>query len=308
MIFKKCGIIIKIKSVFLSMLFIAIAACPGYAQQGTSPKFSYLRDFDFKDTMSAKLTGPARVIEHDKRQGLNLTSIHSVLQMKAHTLKNNEGIVSLWVMPLEDLSPYRDRERMGMNNPNYRIYPFLSDYPTPQEEKNSNFKFLWSTSWHPSIRVQFGKGNFYEDNFDYPHVASVSVSHFTVHAKKWYQFTLTWNYSKDRYSLYANGILIGREDQFRENKLRRDSVNPSLYIGNPTLCYSDIRFFDRELSAKDIYDGFRQQSSHFDPELEKELRYTYAGKGRKKFDFQSGPGCVKKLSLTLQSPSERDSF
>jgi hypothetical protein len=296
------------KSFLLSLNIIAMAICPLYAQQDVSPRFSYLENFEFKDTTSFKLTGPARIIEQDGRQGLNLTSIHSVLQMKAHTLKNNEGTVSLWVMSLEDLSPYRDRDKMGMNNPNYNNYPFLSDNPNPQDDRNAHFKFLWSTAWHPSIRVQFGKGNFYDDNFKYPHLAFVSVSHFTIHAKKWYQFTLTWNHDKEQYSLYANGILIGREDQFKQNKLRRDSINTSVYIGNPTLCYSDIRFFDRQLSAKDIYDGFKKQVSHFHAELEKELQYTYAGKQKKQFDFQPGADWMKKLSLTLQSPSDRDSF
>jgi hypothetical protein len=55
------------------------------------------------------------VIEQDGRQGLNMTSIHSVLQMKGHSLKNIEGAVSMGVMSLENLSLFRDRENVGLN-------------------------------------------------------------------------------------------------------------------------------------------------------------------------------------------------
>lgn len=281
---------------------------PLNAQNLSAPKFSYLSKFEFKDTSMCKVKGSYRIIEQDGRQGLNTTNIHSTLEMKAHTLKSKTGTVSIWVMSLEDLTPYRDREKMGMNNPNYPNYPFLSDNPNPQNVQSANFKFFWCTAWHPSIKAQFGKGYFYQDNFIYPHFAFVSVSHFSLKARKWYQFTLTWNYAKEQYTLYANGILIGKQDQFKQNKMRRDSVNTSLFTGNPTLCYSDIRFYDTELSAKEVYSGFRKQVTHYDAELEKEFQYTYLGKKHKTFDFTPGADWIKELSLTFQKASDLDSI
>jgi len=299
-------VITKFYMVWISLYVLTIGFT--FAQQNEVPKYRYLKEFEFSDTTSFKITGSARVISQDNRQGLNMTSIHSVLQMKAHTLKNNTGTVSLWIMSLEDLSPYRDRDKMGMSNPDYSNYPFLSDNPKPQDDKNANFKFLWSTAWHPSLRVQFGKGNFYGDNFKYPHLAFISVSHFIIQSRKWYQFTLTWNHNKEQYSLYANGILIGREDQFKQNKMRKDSINSSIYTGNPTLCYSDICFYNQELSAKEVYNNFRTQVSCFDVEIERELQYTYEGKDHRRFDFQLSKDWIKKLSLSFQSPSDKDSL
>jgi hypothetical protein len=75
-----------------------------------TPVYRYLNDFKFSNPQE-KLKGPARVITRDGREGLNMTSIHSALEMKAHTLKGNAGSVSLWVMSLEDLATYRDRDK-----------------------------------------------------------------------------------------------------------------------------------------------------------------------------------------------------
>lgn len=308
MTFKLKFSFLKIRPFFVSLGFVFLAIQALYGQQKISPKYSYLENFDFKDTTMVRLKGPARIISSGGRQGLNTTSIHSVLKLKAHTLKEDKGSVSLWVMSLEDLSPYRDRDKMGMDNSDYRNYPLLSDNPNPQHEKDANFKWLWSTAWHPSLRAQFGKGNFYDDNFKYPHLAFISVSHFTLTAKKWYQFTLTWNHSKAQYTLYANGILIGKEDHFKQDKFRRDSMNNALFTGNPSLCYSDIRFYEQELTEKEVYSGFRQQVIQFDAALENELQYTYAGKLRKTFDFQPGKDWTPKLALTLQSPADKDNF
>jgi len=298
----------KSRSIFLSLSILIITLCDLSGQQAVNPKYIYLNNFDFKDTTLCKLNGPARIINFHGRQGLNTTSIHSVLEMKAHTLKQNQGTVTLWVLSLEDLSSYRDKANMDMNNPYFNNYPLLSDNLLPQNVESANFKFLWSTNWHPSLIVQFGKGNFYDDTFKYPHLAFVSVSHFTFQNKKWYQFALTWDHAREQYALYVNGILIGREDHFTQDKMRRDSINSSLYTGNPTLCYSDIRFYDQMLSEKEIYSRFKQEVTVFDPEFEKSLQYTYAGKNRKKFEFQPSGDWTKKMSVTLQSPSHIDSF
>jgi hypothetical protein len=292
--------------VVLFLVFTGLLKVNG--QSPIKPQYRYLATFDFNDTTSLKLKGPARVISQDGREGLNMTSIHSALQLKAHSLKSNAGAVSLWVMSLEDLSTYRDRVKMDMNNPYYGNYPFLSDNPNPQNVDSANFKFLWSTFWHPSLRVQFGKGNFYDDNFRYPHRAFVSVSHFSLKQYKWYQFTLTWNYQQEHYSLYVNGILIGREDHFKQRSFHRDSVNTSIYAGNPTLCLSDIRFYNRELNAKEIYTDYRQQATSFDPKLERELLYTYSGQNRKKFEFHPDGRWKNKLNLSLSKPTDRDSL
>jgi hypothetical protein len=211
-------------------------------------------------------------------------------------------------MSLEDMQCYPNQGSMKMNNPDYRTYPFLSDNPNPQNYDDANFKFVWQLNWHPSVIVQFSKGNFYHGAFVYPHKAVTSACHFSFKANTWYQFSLSWDYEAEHYSLYVNGILIGREDQYRATSLAHDKVNPSLFTGNPTLCYSDICFYDQTLTPSEIEVNFRKEHTHFDAELDKEMRYTYLGEGREKFTWLPDKSWVNSLNLSLQTSSDRDSL
>lgn len=152
---------------------------PVFGQESPSPTFSYLNQFSFTDSATNKLAGPARVINFENRKGLNLTSIHSVLQLKAHTMKEEQGTVTMWVMSLEDLGTSNGKASMDKSNPYWKIYPLLSDYPDPQDVINANFKMVWMNAWHPNLIGLFGKDKFYENAFDMPHKAAVAVSHFS---------------------------------------------------------------------------------------------------------------------------------
>jgi hypothetical protein len=272
------------------------------------PKYTYLHDLELDESYEEQLKGPARVIEHEGRMGLNTTSIHSVFEMKSHTLGQMEGSVSFWVLSLEDLGSYPAKGNMGMGNPHFYTYPFLVDYPSPQQEVNAGFRFVWSPQWHPSLRVQFARGSFWPDAFKYPHAGLISVSHFSFKALKWYQFTLTWNHHVDEYILYLNGLEISRNDQFRTERARRDSVNSSLFLGNPTLAFSEVKFFKQVLTPEETYRQFRQQVKNFDPSLEQEILFTYQGKGRKPFRFDLTSDWNNKLDLDLQSTDQMDQF
>ena len=102
------------KHSIILFVFIAFTINIVIAQRIITPKYKYLSTFDFQDTALVRLSGPARVIEQDGRRGLNTTSIHSMLEMKAHTLNEKHGAVTLWVMSLEDLQCYADQSLMKM--------------------------------------------------------------------------------------------------------------------------------------------------------------------------------------------------
>lgn len=290
----------------LLLLLIMVHHFPGSAQ--VVPDYTYLHNLESSVDRNAILSGPARIIEHEGRMGLNTTSIHSVYEMKAHTLSQMEGSVSFWVLSLEDLSSYVAIGGMGIGNPHFYTYPLLVDYPKPQQDNNAGFRFVWSPSWHPSLRVQFAKGAFWRESFEYPHAGLISVSHFFFYALKWYQFTLTWNHHIDEYILYLNGLEISRNDQFRTERARRDSVNSSLFLGNPTLVFSEVKFFTKVLTREEIYRQFRQQVKKFDPDMEQEILYTYQGKDRKPFHFELTSDWKNKMDMNLKFPSQMNQF
>ena len=171
--------LIKITNLVIAIITgLAIPLSQTNAQPIVKPKFSYLSDFSFADTNSVKLTGPARVVSFDGRKGLNMTSIHSVLQLKSHNLKEKKGTLTMWIMPMEALSSFDSLPKMRISNSYYFNYNFLSDCQNPQDFRKSNFKLSWTPRWHPSLIAQFAKGTFYEEAFNMPHKAVVSVSHF----------------------------------------------------------------------------------------------------------------------------------
>ncbi|MBC7889665.1 MAG: DUF1961 family protein [Ferruginibacter sp.] len=290
------------------VILILVSSLTATGQVNIKPMYSYLDQFSFTDTLFQKLSGPARIVNFEGRKGLNITSIHSVLQLKAHNMKEPKGTVSMWVMSLEDLGTSNGKSSMDISNPYWRVYPLLSDCPDPQDLVNANFKMVWMNAWHPNLIALFGKDKLYENAFNMPHKALVEVSHFSFKRRTWYNFALTWDYDKDQYRMYVNGISIGREDQHTTQKFHRDAINSSLYLGNPTFCYSDIKFYDTNLNEKELYRLYKDEVTKFDPKLEDELQHTYAGKNFKPFTWKVDAGWKSKLNVTLTKPTDLDSF
>ena len=292
---------------FCLLIFILFSVVTSTAQ-GPSPVYTYLADFTFADKAKIELKGQARIIGLSGRRGLNTTSIHSVLEMKAHTLGKLKGTVSLWFMPLEDMSTFDTKPGMSKSNPDFYVYSFLSDNPAPQNYNAANFKLAWTPRWHPSLTALFGKGSFYEEAFNLPHKAAISVSHMAFKQNRWYQLALTWDYQKDQYDLYLNGIAIGSQNHFNPDKLYRDTVGSSLYTGNPALTISTIKFYDVVLEQKEVYADFKNTATSFSKEMEDELVGTYMGKGHGTFSWKPDASWQKKLSIDFSKPADLDSF
>jgi len=278
------------------------------AAQEHKPIYRYLNDSSTRSDPNVNVTGPVRLISLNGRKGLNLTSIHSLLELKQHTLNKRQGTVSLWFMPLEDLSAFDPKTGMSTSNKNWMTLPLLSDSNNPQDFDGGNFKLIWTPRWHPSLITMFAKGSFYQQAFDMPHAALISVSHLTFAKNTWYELTLSWDYDHDVYNLYLNGILIGRQDQFWAGAFRKDSAGASLYTGNPDLAMSTIDFYDSALSAQEVYKDFRRDATSFDQKLEDELVATYDGSGRGDFSWSLDASWHNELSLAFDKPSDLNNF
>ncbi|MHA4845041.1 DUF1961 family protein [Flavitalea antarctica] len=276
--------------------------------QNQKPIHSYIINASLKKDQRVKLDGPARLITVDGRTGLNITSIRTVLEMKAHTMKEKRGSVTMWVLSLEELATSFSYSGMAKSNPHWRYYPLLSDNPNPQNFDGASFKWVWYNGWHPNFIAMFGKERLYENAFNMPHKALISVSHFNIKPHTWYQYALTWDYEKDQYRMYVNGIEVGREDQYKTHRPHRDSINSSLYIGNPTFCYSDVNFYNHVLLPTEIQDRFKQTTTKFDQQLNDELLTTYAGKNPKPFSFNPDGSWKNQLNLSFKKTTHLDSF
>lgn len=278
------------------------------ATQSPQPLYTYLNNLPVVEAPNISLSGPARIVDLGGRKGVNTTSIHSVLELKQHTLNSPQGTVSIWFMPLEDISAFDPKPGMSTSNKNWLTYPFLSDSPNPQDFDNGNFKIAWTPRWHPSLIALFAKGSLYQQAFDLPHHALLSVSHLSFAKDTWYELTLSWDYDHDQYNLYLNGILIGKQDQFYGSKFYRDAVGSNLYTGNPDFAMSSIRFYDVALSAQDIYQDFRREATSFDKKLENELVATYDGDGRGPFSWHPDGSWHEEMSIDFKKPTDLENF
>jgi len=170
---------------------------------GQHPAYKYLSNGDISSTNDVNLRDPARVLKIGGRKGNNMTSVGSVIELKAHKMKLVKGTITVWVVSLEELSAFDNKPNFTKRNQNYSVYPFLWDCSNPIYFDKANFRLAWVTRWQPSIIAQFGKGTLYEEAYNIPHTALISVSHFVEKINKRYQFTLSWNYSTDQYTLYV---------------------------------------------------------------------------------------------------------
>jgi len=132
---------------YLSIAIFVFSFSSAFGQSIAKPVYTYLNDFSFSDTSGIKLKGPARVINVDGRKGLNLTSIRSVLELKAHNLKSEKGTITIWVMSLEELSAYDPKPAFSMDNPHFFIYPLSFGAKSTPVEKNV---------WHKLQFLQIG--------------------------------------------------------------------------------------------------------------------------------------------------------
>ena len=97
-IYMTCKNLINRILFLIALFWFSFSVSITLAQSTLKPLYSYLNEFSLSDSAKVNLKGPARVISFEGRKGLNTTSIHSALQLKAHNLKSNQGTVSLWVM------------------------------------------------------------------------------------------------------------------------------------------------------------------------------------------------------------------
>ena len=110
-----------------------------------------------------------------------------------------------------------------------------------------------------------------------------------------------------RQTLYINGIKVGSHDVTAE-RLGRDQCGDTLFMGNPTLCISELAFYNQVLSDEDVYNVYRREVTDFDSVYERKLKHIYTGAGLELFKFIPDEEWEKKLDLSLNTPKDLDSF
>ncbi|MBC8039811.1 MAG: DUF1961 family protein [Opitutaceae bacterium] len=253
------------------------------------------------------ISGPARILDLHGRKGINPTSIHTSIKLGAHNLNQPQGTVALWFFPLEDLTCSFLTSNMAMDNPHYANYVFLSDCPTPRDYGQANFNFQWSRE--NELRAKFFRGpvfwNGFEPGKQKAWVQAVPFNYFKQH--QWYQVAFTWDAPAKTMSLYVNGILVGKSDQFNREFIRELAAD-TLYAGCPALCHGTVDLYDEVLDRAHLHAKYRAEATDFSAEIERELRHRFEGNDRADFAFTPGRDWTKQMDLDLQDPEQIKHF
>jgi len=269
----------------------------------TKPVYEYLLQNDI--TKCDEIKGDAKILSYDGRRGVITKSIHSYIKLGAHTINENEGTVSLWVMSMEDLDSMTQKENMKISNPYFNYYTLLCDIEDKQNFNESTFCFAYDNDWYPTLTAKCYKGRRVPDGY-YPKIkAIVGVGHFSIYKHKWYNLVLSWNRDESRMKIYANGILLNQSDTV--HKMEFEKAGDILYTGNPTLAISDVCFYDKELSMDEICELFKKENKVY-PEIQEKLETMFNGENIKKFDFVPDSEWIKKCDRKLNTKEDLDYF
>jgi hypothetical protein len=303
----KCLIKISVynyKYLFTLVFIILFASTDNVASGIEIPKPDIIYKFN---TLSSKdnsnILGPARILKKNGRTGLNTTSSSTKLKILKHNINNLKGTLSMWIMALEDIAPAWSAVYFGTDNKYFNVFPLLVDKEDMGNFSGANFSFHILRSWHPGLTIKFKQGT----GHDMYNHAAAAANHSDFEKLRWYHLTASWDMENKQVSLYINGIKVGSHDVTAE-RLGRDQCGDTLFMGNPTLCISELAFYNQVLSDEDVYNAYRIEVTDFDSIYERKLKHIYTGAGLELFKFFPDEEWEKKLDLSLNTPKDLDSF
>lgn len=255
-----------------------------------------------------KLQGDYRLIKKDGRTGWNGLKLQSAVELYGHNLNENEGSVSIWFLSLEELCTTLKYNNFQEHNKFYYNYPIITDHKEKNDFKNAVFCINWDCGWYPQLCAKFFRGEIYPDGYAPTPKAIVTAGHCSFDKEEWYQLVFTWNKSENRYRIYINGVLIACSDIYTAG-MEWEEAGSILYLGNPTLCISDITMYRDEITDTEVRELFDRECSVIHKGVQDELLQIYAGGGdMQPFCWQPGEGWRIELETPLKEEKDLDLF
>ncbi len=253
--------------------------------------------------------GPFRQLSVDGRAGINATSIHSRLKIPKHTINEDKGTLTLWIMPTEDLYSASVPTYIDPYEPLYYMYTMLSDIPDLKNVSDASFALLWNSKQWRQLSSKFYKGNIFEDAL-YPHDMSLASSgeNVSLNAKTWYQIATTWDRQEEVFRIFINGIPVGSCAMFAD-EVKHDPCGETLYAGNPALALSQLSFYDRILSPEELANVFEHEATKIYYDVQEALWDRHVGDGLRKYTWKPmGDEWQLKMDVSLTEPEQFDLF
>lgn len=189
-----------------------------------------------------RIEGDYRVIEHDGRVGIHATSITTKLLFEGHTLNEQQGGFSLWLMGLEDLATVPYLQYVSHFQPDYQGFPLMTTRdPVSDASGGGDFALVWSSTWYPQLFAKFYKEGTAFVTSPAKSLGFAGAGHFHFHRNEWVQLAVTWDKTKQDVRVFANGVLITRSNIFKTDAF--DAIIPEqLRLGNTCFAFGELEF------------------------------------------------------------------
>lgn len=239
--------------------------------------------------------GSHRFCEIGSVTGYQSLSLQTIFRIATDVPLQNEGSIALAIAPLETLDTAVSMYGFSSRDPNAREYGLLADAFPNNNPTTSIFGWYWRSVWHPQMIAKFKDGPAAGAHADYDVTPYVPVEHLPLHEKEWYELVLTWNKDQSRLSIYVNGLLCGTTAY----RFKVDLPRPELYLGNTAMVFSQLRFYNVELTATQIRRIWSDSLYPKNPAVEEELAAYHAVQPRPAVDWSPNREWELKTAISL---------
>lgn len=271
------------------------------------------------------IRGEARIVEHKGRRGLHATSTRTLLALEGfqHTLNRDQGALTVWVMPVDDLANTIWWGHFADLEPDFGMHTILSDHTALRDVRQARFALFYRRWWWRPLMAKFARTPFDPPGADvkpgHEHMASPhsTLAHlgpddFVLHRESWYQIGLSWNrrgappHGDGSYRMYVNGVLVAHGTPWLAQ--RSEPAGDVLYAGNPALVIGEVSAYDRTLPAEAFQAIYAREATAIDGDVMDELRRVHAGEGVEPFRWSPGPPWRLELDLPLTREADLEHF
>jgi hypothetical protein len=200
----------------------------------------YAQSAALKDSAGIHIEGAHKFVSINNITGLQLTSLHSNAWIETSALQSDEGSVSFWISPLEDIDK-------SHNIDGSLVYTLIADKPTVTNVDSTNFSVYYQGVGYPRLIARFTDGSFW-GQMDYGVSPFVYAESLKLFKGQWYHVVVNWSKTKNMLNMYINGEMVGHNFSAKSFK---DAGN-KLYLGNPLMVISNLSVEKKMLAEQEI--------------------------------------------------------
>ena len=215
-------------------------------------KHASAQTFALNDSSNIHIDGPHRFVTINNITGLQVTSLHTNAWLETSALSSDEGSISMWMSPLEDID-----KSHSVQGP--LVYPLIANKPQTVNDNSTQISIFYQGTGYPLLIARFNDGSFW-GQMDYGLSPFVYAESLKLFKGQWYHIVVNWNKKQNMLNMFINGELVGHN--FSAKSFAH--AGNKLFVGNPLMVMSNVSFDNEMLSEHEIskaYNSLRPASN-----------------------------------------------